>query len=104
MMFDDRAEALEHPVIQAKLEILSPPAFQDYDDDDDDDGEEELDEGAADELSDGADPNSGEHFFRITEEDRVQNQSVVHRTVKELYGAHSSTYISTVEDWPNPEL
>jgi hypothetical protein len=80
------ANDLGLPTFQAKREVLSPLPFRDILDDEDEDGEEELDDDAADELPDDIDPSSGVNFFRITEEDRVQNQRVVHKTVKELFG------------------
>jgi hypothetical protein len=88
MLSHDGAGALELPAIQAKLEIMSPPPFQDFDDDDED-GEEELEDDAADELLGDIDPNSGAHFFKIGDDDRVKSQVVVHRTVKELYSVWS---------------
>jgi hypothetical protein len=87
-MSGDRNGMFELPPIQAKLEAMSPPPFAQYEDEDD--GEEELEEDSADELPDDVDPNAGANFFQIREEDRVLDQRVTQRTVKELFSAYAS--------------
>jgi hypothetical protein len=81
--------AIEHPTIKAKREEESPPPLARLLEEEDD-GEEELEEDSADELPDDIDPNAGVAFFRIGEADRVQDQRVTPRTVRELFGAPNS--------------